>query len=120
MNLEVLFHSAELTNNDTLRTIGKKHADTTMINHIRQDGGTWHVLHYNTFTGAVTAKRTAQGFADSRCTSRDTFPLKAFHLFGLLARGRVVRLGVFMVTPLVSLLYTFQIFSSFLERFDSV
>ncbi|KAF7777605.1 CAZyme family GH88 [Agaricus bisporus var. burnettii] len=70
MNLEVLFHSAELTNNDTLRTIGKKHADTTMINHIRQDGGTWHVLHYNTFTGAVTAKRTAQGFADSSTWSR--------------------------------------------------
>jgi hypothetical protein len=70
MNLEVLFHSANLTNNGTLRTIGETHANTTTINHIRPDGGTWHVIHYNTFTGAVTAKKTSQGFADNSTWSR--------------------------------------------------
>lgn len=38
MNLEVLFQSADLTGNDTLREIATTHADTTMKNHIRTDG----------------------------------------------------------------------------------
>lgn len=38
MNLEVLFQSADLTGNATLRTIATTHADTTMKNHIRDDG----------------------------------------------------------------------------------
>ena len=39
MNLELLFHSADLTGNDGLRKIAISHADTTMKNHIRNDGG---------------------------------------------------------------------------------
>ena len=38
MNLEVLFQSADLTGNSTLRDIAIAHADTTMKNHIRDDG----------------------------------------------------------------------------------
>ncbi|KAJ8522658.1 hypothetical protein ONZ45_g784 [Pleurotus djamor] len=61
MNLEVLFVSADMTGNNTLRDIAIKHADTTIANHIR---GTWHVIEYDSNTGAVTKKRTAQGFSD--------------------------------------------------------
>lgn len=39
MNLEVLFASANLTGNDTLRQIAMSHADKTMQNHVRADGG---------------------------------------------------------------------------------
>jgi len=38
MNLELLFHSANLTGNSTLRQIAVSHADATMRNHIRDDG----------------------------------------------------------------------------------
>lgn len=38
MNLEVLFVSANLTGNDTLRQIAISHANKTMLNHIRPDG----------------------------------------------------------------------------------
>ena len=38
MNLEVLFASANLTGNSTLREIATSHADKTMQNHIRSDG----------------------------------------------------------------------------------
>ena len=38
MNLEVLFRSAALTGNSTLRDIALSHADKTMANHIRKDG----------------------------------------------------------------------------------
>ena len=38
MNLEVLFVSANLTGNNTLRDIATSHADKTMVNHLRPDG----------------------------------------------------------------------------------
>ena len=43
MNLEVLFQSADLTGNDTLRDIATSHANTTMKNHIRADGTLSHL-----------------------------------------------------------------------------
>jgi len=70
MNLEVLFASANLTGNDTLRQIATSHADKTMQNHIRADGSSFHVVEYNETTGAVIRQRTAQGFSDSSTWSR--------------------------------------------------
>lgn len=70
MNLEVLFQSADLTGNDTLRRIATSHADTTIKNHIRPDGSTWHVVEYNSTTGLVIRKRTAQGYSDDSTWSR--------------------------------------------------
>ena len=46
MNLEVLFQSADLTGNDTLRDIATSHANTTMKNHIRPDGTLSHLSLY--------------------------------------------------------------------------
>ncbi|KAK0227953.1 glycoside hydrolase family 88 protein [Armillaria fumosa] len=70
MNLNVLMVSAQLTGNSTLKNIAISHADTTMKNHIRDDGSTWHVVQYTTTTGAVTDKRTSQGYSDSSTWSR--------------------------------------------------
>ncbi|KDQ33933.1 glycoside hydrolase family 88 protein [Pleurotus ostreatus PC15] len=70
MNLEVLFVAEEISGNHTLRDIAIKHADTTIANHIRPDGGTWHVIEYDSNTGLVTKKRTAQGFSDDSTWSR--------------------------------------------------
>ncbi|KAJ7581499.1 glucuronyl hydrolase [Mycena floridula] len=70
MNLEVLFLSAHLTNNKSLSDMAISHADTTMKNHIRPDGSMWHVIEYDATTGAVTKKRTAQGYSDSSAWSR--------------------------------------------------
>ncbi|KAI4524021.1 glycoside hydrolase family 88 protein [Schizophyllum commune Loenen D] len=70
MNLEVLFQSAALTGNSTLIDIATSHANTTMRNHIREDGGTWHVIVYSASTGQVTAKRTAQGYSDDSTWAR--------------------------------------------------
>ncbi|KAK0458562.1 glycoside hydrolase family 88 protein [Desarmillaria tabescens] len=70
MNLNVLMVSAQLTGNLTLRNIAISHANTTMKNHIRDDGSTWHVVQYTTTTGAVRDKRTSQGYSDSSTWSR--------------------------------------------------
>ncbi|KAF7353694.1 Glycoside hydrolase family 88 protein [Mycena venus] len=66
MNLEILWVSNDHTPNATLVNIAMTHADTTMKNHIRSDGSTWHVVEYNSTTGDVIRKRTEQGFADNR------------------------------------------------------
>ncbi|KAG8718581.1 hypothetical protein FRC08_004949 [Ceratobasidium sp. 394] len=63
MNLELLFKAADLTANRTLIDIAIKHADTTIKNHIRPDGSSYHVVDYNQNTGAVIKKYTAQGQA---------------------------------------------------------
>ncbi|KAJ8522614.1 hypothetical protein ONZ45_g780 [Pleurotus djamor] len=70
MNLDVLFTAADLTGNNTLREIAITHAKTTHTNHIRKDGSTWHVVEYNSNTGMVSKKRTAQGHSDSSTWSR--------------------------------------------------
>ncbi|KAJ4488572.1 glucuronyl hydrolase [Lentinula aciculospora] len=78
MNLEVLWASYALTGNNTLIDIANTHANTTMINHFREDGSTWHVVEYNSTTGDVIRKRTSQGYADSSTWSRG----QAWALYG--------------------------------------
>ncbi|RPD59197.1 d-4,5 unsaturated-glucuronyl hydrolase-like protein [Lentinus tigrinus ALCF2SS1-7] len=78
MNLEVLFASEKLTGNHTLRDIAISHADKTMVNHIRPDGGSFHVVDYNSTTDAVIRQRTSQGYADNSTWSRG----EAWGLYG--------------------------------------
>ncbi|KAL5508057.1 hypothetical protein ACEPAH_5675 [Sanghuangporus vaninii] len=70
MNLNVLFVSANLTGNDTLRQIAISHADKTLVNHIREDGSSFHVVEYNETTGDVIRRGTAQGYSDDSTWSR--------------------------------------------------
>jgi hypothetical protein len=64
VNIDLLYASANITDNATLASIAATHADTTMKNHFRGNYSTWHVVHYNATTGAVIKKVTAQGYAD--------------------------------------------------------
>lgn len=50
--------------------IARKHADTTIKNHFRDDNSTYHVVAYNELTGEIVEKRTAQGFADDSAWAR--------------------------------------------------
>ncbi|EIN08034.1 d-4,5 unsaturated-glucuronyl hydrolase-like protein [Punctularia strigosozonata HHB-11173 SS5] len=70
MNLEVFFNSEALTGNRTYREMAISHANKTMENHVRPDGSTFHVVEYNSTTGAVIRRRTSQGYADNSTWSR--------------------------------------------------
>ena len=70
MNLEVLFVSANLTGNHTLIDIATSHAEHTAINHDRPDASSYHVVDYNSTTGAVISRHTSQGYADNSTWSR--------------------------------------------------
>ncbi|KAI7612990.1 hypothetical protein KC343_g823 [Hortaea werneckii] len=71
MNLALLARSAQsYTKNSTLLDIARSHADSTMANHVRSDGSSFHVCDYSATTGDVYQCRTAQGLADDSTWAR--------------------------------------------------
>lgn len=70
MNLELLFYAAQVTGNDTLRSIAVSHADKTLRWQVRPDGSCFHVVCYDPGNGAFIKGETAQGYADNSTWSR--------------------------------------------------
>ena len=70
MNLEFLMWAFNQTGDSSFYKIAVTHSDTTIKNHFRTDYSTWHVVSYDTITGNVEAKQTAQGAADGSAWSR--------------------------------------------------
>jgi hypothetical protein len=70
MNLELLFWASQNGGTRQMYDIAVRHAETTMRNHFRPDGSTYHVLSYDSTDGSVIWKGTHQGYADSSCWSR--------------------------------------------------
>ncbi len=70
MNLELLFWASKNGGDRSLYDIAVKHALTTMKNHVRPDGGTFHVVDYNKETGEVLKRQTHQGYRDDSTWSR--------------------------------------------------
>uniref|UniRef100_UPI0032176701 glucuronyl hydrolase n=1 Tax=uncultured Draconibacterium sp. TaxID=1573823 RepID=UPI0032176701 len=78
MNLELLFEASILSGNQKYRDIAVQHAKTTMENHYRDDYSCYHVVDYDTITGAVLDKATCQGFTDESAWARG----QAWGLYG--------------------------------------
>jgi unsaturated chondroitin disaccharide hydrolase len=78
MNLELLFWATKETGDSSYAKIALTHANTTMKNHFRSDGSSYHVINYNPETGAVQEKRTAQGYANESAWARG----QAWGLYG--------------------------------------
>jgi rhamnogalacturonyl hydrolase YesR len=70
MNLELLFAATKLTGDSSFYKIAVTHANTTMKNHYRPDNSSYHVVDYDTATGNIRAKQTAQGYADESAWAR--------------------------------------------------
>jgi len=87
MNLELLFWAAENGGPKELRNIAVKHAETTMKNHFRPDGGTYHVIGYDPATGKVVARNTHQGYADESVWARG----QAWAIYGFTMTYRFTR-----------------------------
>ena len=78
MNLEMLFEVSKFTGDDKYKDVAIAHANTTMKNHFRADYSSVHVVDYDSITGAVRSKQTAQGFADDSSWARG----QAWALYG--------------------------------------
>ncbi|AUS06335.1 glucuronyl hydrolase [Tamlana carrageenivorans] len=62
MNLELLFEATKLSGDSIYHQIAVKHANTTLKNQFRADQSVFHVVNYDTISGAVKTKDTHQGF----------------------------------------------------------
>ncbi|PWS33731.1 glycoside hydrolase family 88 protein [Pedobacter paludis] len=78
MNLELLFEVTKLTGDSSFYKIAVTHANTTMKNHFRPDFSSYHVIDYDTETGKVLQKLTAQGYANESAWARG----QAWALYG--------------------------------------
>ena len=70
MNLELLLWGARHGGPRAWRQMAVRHGLTTLRDHVRPDGSTFHVVEYDEDSGAVVARRTRQGFADGSTWSR--------------------------------------------------
>lgn len=70
MNLELLFEATKLSADKRYKDIAIQHANTTLKNHFRKDGSSYHVVVYDTISGNVKNKITYQGFNDESSWAR--------------------------------------------------
>jgi len=70
MNLELLLWATHESGDSSFYRIAVTHANTTMRNHYRPDYSSYHVVDYDTASGQVLAKKTAQGYSDSSAWAR--------------------------------------------------
>jgi unsaturated chondroitin disaccharide hydrolase len=70
MNLELLFWATQAGGDSSFYRIAVTHANTTLRNHYRPDYSSYHVVDYDSVTGDIIAKKTAQGYADSSAWAR--------------------------------------------------
>ena len=78
MNLELLMWAAREAGQSRLRDIATRHADATLKHHFRADASSFHLVDYDPASGAVLARQTVQGAADSSTWSRG----QAWGLYG--------------------------------------
>ena len=78
MNLELLFWAAHEGPAERYRDLAIRHADTTLKNHFRPDGSSFHVVDYDPADGHVLKRVTHQGAADDSAWARG----QAWGLYG--------------------------------------
>ena len=87
MNLEMLFEVTRATGDSTYWKVAESHADRTLAEHFRDDYSSFHVVDYDTLTGAVRSRVTHQGIADESAWSRG----QAWGLYGYTMAYRYTR-----------------------------
>lgn len=70
MNLELMFEATRLSGDSAYHRLAVSHADRTLKEHFRPDGSCYHVIDYDTISGDVSHRHTAQGCADESAWSR--------------------------------------------------
>lgn len=78
MNLEMLFEATRITGDSSFHKIAEQHALTTLEHHFRADHSSYHVVSFDTLTGAVEMKNTHQGYSHESAWSRG----QAWGLYG--------------------------------------
>ena len=70
MNLELLFFASKVTGDPYYRNIAITHAENVIKNQLRPDYSCYHVVCYDSLTGKVLSRETAQGYANNSAWAR--------------------------------------------------
>lgn len=70
MNLELLFEASRISGDSSFYQMAVRHSNTVLKNHLRADNSTYHVVVYDTLTGAVKEKVTHQGLKNGSTWAR--------------------------------------------------
>lgn len=70
MNLELMFDATRLSGDSTFYNLAVSHADRTLKEHFRPDGSCYHVIDYDSISGKVNHRHTAQGYSHESAWSR--------------------------------------------------
>lgn len=92
MNLELLYWAFKESGDSIYYQVAVNHARTTLKNHFRADGSSYHVVDYDTLTGAILHKHTHQGYAHESAWSRG----QAWGLYGYTMCYRETKLPEFL------------------------
>lgn len=94
MNLELLFFASKASGDTMFRHIAISHATQAMHNQIRKDYSSYHVVCYDSSTGKVLARETAQGYADNSTWARG----QAWGIYGFTMAYRETKNPEFLKT----------------------
>lgn len=78
MNLELLTNATKISGDSSFYRIAVSHANTTIANHFRPDGSSYHVVSYDTIKGGHVERGTFQGAHDESAWARG----QAWGLYG--------------------------------------
>lgn len=92
LNLELLYWAFKESGDSLYYNVAVNHAHTTMKNHFREDYSSYHVVDYDTLTGAVLHKHTHQGYSHESAWSRG----QAWGIYGYTMSYRETRLPEFL------------------------
>jgi hypothetical protein len=70
MNLHLMYFVGANGGDASYADMATTHAQTTIKNHFRPDNSSYHLVNYDSKTGAVIAKKTVQGLADGSAWAR--------------------------------------------------
>lgn len=70
MNLPLLYWASEEYDDPRFKDVAMRHADKTMVNHVRPDGSVRHIVKYDPLTGEVVGESAGQGYEIGSAWSR--------------------------------------------------
>lgn len=92
MNLEFLNWASRESGDSKFANIAKIHANTTLKNHFRNDYSSYHVIDYDTITGTVRNRHTAQGAQHESAWARG----QAWGLYGYVMMYRDTQDSIYL------------------------
>ena len=70
MNLPILYWASKEYDDPRFKDVAMKHADNTMLNHVRPDGSVRHIVKHDPVTGEIVGEAAGQGYEIGSAWSR--------------------------------------------------